>query len=206
MQNLGNIPSIYQNPATTLSWQDQCVLPSQPFLPWHCISFAYQLFFLFAMGVSYHDHPYFRNGRELQWPFSFLQWAWVIMAIFLFNFSHIGWSYQHIFLFAMGWSYQHRFTHFNFSQVCAAWSDFIHSFRFLPYSFHLLPVEIPLLEVILFQACPFLPPIARFTTGWIHQHIYLAGGLQYLIWLIVCLFSAGLHEYFEVKSPMTLQS
>jgi hypothetical protein len=52
--------------------------------------------FLFAMGVSYHGH------------FSFQY------------FPETGWSYQHIFLFAMGWSYQHRFTHSNFSQVCAA--------------------------------------------------------------------------------------
>ena len=100
----------------------------------------------------------FRDGRELPWPFCFSQWAWVTMAIFLFAmgvsyhghfsfhfFPTTGSSYQHIFLFAMGWSYQHRFTHSNFSQVCAAWIDFIHSFRFLPYSFHLLPVEIPLL-------------------------------------------------------------
>jgi hypothetical protein len=57
--------------------------------------------FLFAMGVSYHGH----------FSFQF--------------FSTTGWSYQHIFLFAMGWSYQHRFTHSNFSQVCAAESDFI---------------------------------------------------------------------------------
>jgi hypothetical protein len=75
MQNLGNISSIYQNPATTLSRQDQRELLSQPFLPWHYISFSYQLFFLFAMGVSYHDHFSFRDGRELPWPFSFLQWA-----------------------------------------------------------------------------------------------------------------------------------
>ena len=34
-----------------------------------------QVLFLFAMGVSYHDLFSFRNGRELQWPFSFLQWA-----------------------------------------------------------------------------------------------------------------------------------
>lgn len=86
MQNLGNISSIYQNPATTLSRQDQRELLSQPFLPWHYISFPYQLFFLFAMGVSYHDHFSFRDGRELPWPFSFLQWAWVSMAIFLFIF------------------------------------------------------------------------------------------------------------------------
>ncbi len=36
---------------------------------------AADLFFLFAMGVSYHDLFSFRNGREFPWPFSFLQWA-----------------------------------------------------------------------------------------------------------------------------------
>ncbi len=59
-------------------------------------------------------------------PFFFSQWAWVTMASFLFAmgvryhghfsfqfFPTTGWSYQHIFLFAMGWSYQHRFTHSN---------------------------------------------------------------------------------------------
>jgi len=40
------------------------------------------------------------------------------------------------------------------------------------------------LEVIsfsLFVSCPIRPPKALFATGWIYQHIYLAGGLQYLI-------------------------
>jgi hypothetical protein len=57
------------------------------------------------------------------------------------------------------------------------------SFTLFVSCFHLLPVGIQRLWVILFQACPFLPPIARqvFATSWIYQHIYLAGGLQYLI-------------------------